>query len=376
ISTTQENLHQSLSLVSRITSRNLTLPILQNVLIKAQNGVLRLSTTNLEIAMSCMVRGKVEEEGEFTAPAKLFSDYISLLPPGKVQMNLKGNNLIITSEHSETKINGISANEFPVIPRVAEGKVFILDSLFLSQTLQTVLFAVAQTESRPELTGVFFSFQPSPDGFRLVLAATDSYRLAEIYLPVAKTAETNPCSLIIPARTLLEFVRMATAPRGGMEEAETVTITVTENQVQFELGNSELQSRIIEGTYPDYRQIIPSQFKTESTLSRAEFTAAIRAASLFTKSGLSDIRLEFEPAKPVTLRAADSQTGEHTAEISGQVSGIPNAMVVNYRYLLDGLQAMADDEIVFKMIDASNPCLITPKDANESYLYLVMPIKQ
>ncbi|MDP3985576.1 MAG: DNA polymerase III subunit beta [bacterium] len=374
ISTTQENLHQALTLVSRVTTKSTNLPILQNVLLRTQSKVLRLSTTNLELAISCLVRGRVDTEGEFTVPARLFSDYISLLPSGKVDLELVGNTLLVQSNASETKMHGIPAAEFPVIPRVTEGQVYQVPIQDLHRALQSVLFAVAQSESRPELTGVVFIFHKSEGS--LTLAATDSYRLGESVIPLGKESSQEQVQVIIPAKTLVELVRVLSVPSDSIETTEYLTVTVSQNQVQFETGNTELQSRIIEGSYPDYRQIIPTQFRTEMVLPRAEFIAAIRAASLFTKNGLADVRLELVAGKPVTIRAADTQRGEHHAEVHGVVQGVENHVVVNYKYLLDGLGAMKDDEVVLKMIDGSNPCLLTPKDPEEKYQYIVMPIKQ
>lgn len=372
ISTTQENLAQGLSLVSHVSSRNVNLPILQNTLLKIDGKVLRLLSTNLELAVSCLVRGRVEEEGEITVPARLFAEYVALLGSGQIDLVLSGNALLIKSGKSETKINGIPAAEFPVIPGVGDGKKYKLPIGETHRALGSVLFSVAQTESRPELTGVFFSFA----GGVLTLAATDSYRLAEVSVSLVEGSSDSSITLIIPARTLAELARMLAAPRDGVESPDELVVTVTENQVQFEVGNAELQSRLIEGTYPDYRQIIPTRFQTETVLSKAEFVSAVKAASLFTKSGLYDVRLEFSPKKPLIIKAADTQTGEHRAEVAAQTTGEENHVVVNYKYLLDGLNAIRDDEIHFKMIDASNPCLVTPKDANEKYVYIVMPIKQ
>lgn len=376
ISTTQENLNEGLSLVSRVSSKNINLPILQNVLLKVDGKILRLSATNLELAVSCSVRGKVEDEGECTVPARLFADYISLLKTGQVDLELSGNTLKVKSGKTETKINGIPATEFPVIPRVSEGQVYHLSISALHHALGSVLFATAQTESRPELTGVFFSFHGPNGKNTLTVAATDSYRLGETVIPLEKESSGAPTTLIVPGRTLIELGRMIGGAHNLLEATETLTVTVSENQVQFELASAELQSRVIEGTYPDYRQIIPAQFRTDATLPRAEFAAAVKAASLFTKSGLYDVRLEFSPHAPLVIRAADAATGEHRAEVSGEVTGAENFVVVNYKYLLDGLGAISDDEVIFKMIDASNPCLLVPKEPTEKYQYIVMPIKQ
>lgn len=375
LSTTQENLAQGLSLVSHVSSRNVNLPILQNALLQANEKGLRLSSTNLDLAISCSIRGKIEQPGEITVPARLFYEYVALLPHGQIDLELTKNTVTIRSGKNETRLNGIPASEFPVIPRVGAGKQFKLTVGSFRQALGSVLFAVAQTEARPELTGVFFSFRGLEPG-ALTLAATDSYRLAEASTPLEKGSSEETAAVIIPGRTLIELGRLLGAPIDELDGGGALTVTVAENQVQFEVGGAELQSRLIEGAYPDYRQIIPAEFQTEAALPRTELVSAIRAASLFTKTGLNDVRLEFAAKKPLVIKSQDAQTGEHRAEVPGEVSGNQNHVVVNYKYLLDGLNAIGDDEIRYRLIDAANPCLVTPKDPAEKYLYIVMPIKQ
>lgn len=377
ISTTQENLAHGLSVVSRVSGKNINLPILQNVLIKTNDANIRLSTTNLEIAINCLIRGKVDQNGEFTVPARLFSEYVGLLPSEKVDITAQGTKLTVKSGKFETELHGIPATEFPVIPEVTGGTTFVISMNELKQAIGSVIFATAQHESRPELSGVFFGFNQPQDGAgTLTLAATDSYRLGETSVALSGNVSHENISVIVPARTVAELGRIMGLAPDQMTTATAITITVTENQIQFSTGAIELVSRLVMGHYPDYRQIIPNQFKTEAVLPREEFMKAVKAASLFSKPGLYDVRLDFGPNHPLAIHAADAQTGEYHTEVEGTVTGAENHVVVNYKYLLDGLGAVNDDEIVFKMIDAANPCLLVPKNKEERYLYIVMPIKQ
>ncbi len=377
ISTTQENLAHGLSVVSRVSGKNINLPILQNVLVKAHDGQIRLSTTNLEIAINCTVRGKVDQGGEFTVPARLFSEYIGLLPSQNIDLNVQGTKLTVKSGKFETELHGIPATEFPVIPEVSGGATFTVPVEDFRKAIGSVIFATAQHESRPELSGVFFGFNQSSNGVgTLTLAATDSYRLGETVLSLAESNPEDQLSVIVPARTVAELGRIIGIGHDEMSVPKAITIVVTENQIQFTTGAVELVSRLVMGQYPDYRQIVPTQFKTEALLPREEFMKAVKAASLFSKPGLYDVRLEFGPGRPLAIHAADAGTGEYHTEIEGAVTGSENHVVVNYKYLLDGLGAMNDDEVNFKMIDGSNPCLVTPKNKEEKYLYIVMPIKQ
>lgn len=377
ISSTQENLAHGLSVVSRISSKNVNLPILQNVLIKADEKVLRLSATNLEMAVSCLVRSKVEKTGEFTVPARLLADYVSLLPREKIDLEAQGVNLTVKSGKSETSLAGIPANEFPVIPQVQNGATFVVQIETLKAALGSVLFAAAQHESRPELSGVFFGFNHASRGEgTLTIAATDSYRLGETVIALGGNSSPTATSAIIPSRTVAELIRILSLGGTELSTPTELTICLTENQVQFATPEIELVSRLVMGQYPEYHQIIPAQFRTEAVLPREEFTKAVRAASLFSKAGLYDVKLEFAGKRPLKIHAHDAQTGEFHTEVSGEVSGPENAVVVNYKYLLDGLSAIRDEEVVFKMIDGANPCLLAPKSNEERYLYIVMPIKQ
>jgi len=376
LSSTQENLLAGLNAVSRISSKNVNLPILQNVLLKVDDNFLRLSTTNLEIAISCIVRGKIEQSGEFTVPARVFAEYINALPQGKIDLSIKGKTLCVSAGSSKTSIQGISASEFPVIPHIEDGKKFLIKINTFKNAAQRVLFSVAQNEAaRPELSGVFFRFNEIAPN-TLIMVATDSYRLGEIVVNLIESSEKEAKHVIVPAKTVAEITRILSGLSDELDDSETLTITVAENQIQFETGNTELISRIIEGEYPDYRQIIPTKFKTETVISRTEFIQSVKATSLFAKAGLFDVQLMFEPGKILNISAADNQTGESETQVSCNTTGEGNKVVVNFRYLLDGLGAIKSEEVQLKLIDGSNPLLVLPNDKEEQYTYIVMPIKQ
>src|SRR3989338_6352491 len=179
LSCTRDNLYQALAITSHLTSKNVSLPVLQNVLVKTSGGTIVFTTTNLEIAIRCCVRGKVETEGEATVPSKLFFDFVSLLPNENVQMELHGEALGVACGKYKTKVNGLPASDFPLVPSVKGVWSCLVPADALRRSLSRVLFASATNESRPELTGVCFQFERTDRGSVLTLAATDSYRLAE-----------------------------------------------------------------------------------------------------------------------------------------------------------------------------------------------------
>lgn len=380
-SCTQENLHQGLAAVSHIANRNINLPILGNVLIKIENGVLRFMTTNLEIAVRCVVRGKIENQGEFTVPSKLFSDYVSLLPNERVDVIQEGNSLTVSCGQYRTKLHGIVASEFPLVPSIEQKQKFSVKVDELRKAIGQVLFAVAPNESRPEISGVLFKFTPADGGSKLILAATDSYRLSEKNIPMSDASTSSlkePVSVIVPARTVAELVRILGVFRDAIDNPQEIDIVLGENQILFSYNSVELISRTIEGKYPDYQQLIPERFETEVMLSRNELMRAVKTTSLFSRSGLNDVHLRFSPEKSIHVSAMNTQTGEHMVEVDGTVRGKENTVTVNYKYFLDGVGTIESDDVAINLIDGVSPCVIRPHQEGSSndFLYIVMPIRQ
>ena len=375
-SCTRDNIHQGLSIVSHLTAKNTHLPILQNVLIKAENGSLSLTSTNLEIAIRCILRGKMDVPGEFTIPSKLFFDYVSLLPNDTVHVELSENDLLIKCGTFKTKIRGMEASEFPLVPSVVGDQTYQIPVGLLREGLARVLFAVTSNESRPELTGVCMRFELRGTTFSCVLASTDSYRLAETVIPLAGEG-LKEGQVIIPAKTLAEVSRVLSVFKDEVTSPETIRLSLTQNQAVFSFGPVELVSRVIEGKYPDYTQVIPKQFQTTIEVDGTDFAKAVKTASLFSRQNLFDVTLRVEPeTKQIAVFSLDASRGENTTMCDAVITGVQNTFTVNFRYLLDGLNALPSDRAILQLIDASNPCLMTPKDGSQPYQYLIMPIRQ
>lgn len=362
-------------MVGHVAGKNVNLPVLGNVLLKTEAGSLKLSTTNLEMAVNCSVRGKVEVDGEYSVPAKLFLDYVSLLPSGKVELVLKEEGLEVRSGEQETVLKGMPASEFPLLPKLAKSGAVEMPASDLKRAIGQVAFAVSTSESRPELSGVACFFTSDGSGGRVAFVATDSYRLAE--RTVSYVGSDGDRKLIIPARALIEASRILGSYKDELNVPQSASFVFTENQMVMTYGSVELVSRLIEGSFPDYQQIIPSQSKTEAVLSRADLQKAVRAASLFSRQGLFDIHLSFDPVKGTcTVQSADQGTGKTKTVLKGAVTGAENAVTLNFRYVGDGLAAMTSEQVRIKQIDAMNPVLVLPEDASEAYRYVVMPIRQ
>ncbi len=368
---TQTNLIQGLTLVGHVSNKNINLPVLGNVLLKIEAGSLKLSTTNLELAVSCLVRGRVEQEGEYSVPTKLFLDYVSLLPSGKVDLILSEDGLEIKSEEQETVIKGLSANEFPLLPKLPSVSPYVIDAQGLRRAISQVVFAVSTSESRPELMGVACFF--GADGVSLV--ATDSYRLAERALVCSGSHATG--RYLVPAKACMEIARILGTYKDELAMPQSVQLSFTDNQMVINYGNAELVSRLIEGSFPDYQQLLPQVFKTETVISRQELQKAVRAASLFSRQGLFDVTFMFDSEHGnCVIQSADQGTGKTKTVVKCAVTGEPNTVVLNHRYVMDGLAAMNSDQVRIKQIDAMNILLLIPEGSAEKYQYAVMPIRQ
>ncbi|MFA6306526.1 MAG: DNA polymerase III subunit beta [Patescibacteria group bacterium] len=369
----QENLKQGLALVGHVSGKNVNLPILNNVLIKAEEGKIKLIATNLEIGVVSTVRGKIEREGSFTVSSKIISDCINLLPNKKIGLEQKENDLLVDCENYQAKAKGQSAEEFPLIPEVDRKNYFSAEAEEIKKAISQVIFATALSETRLELSGVLFDFS----GGSLTLAATDSYRLAEKKIKIKSNNEEEK-KIIVPAKTLQELLRVLSINLDDEVEEKNSEIKfyISENQILFTYGSTELVSRLIEGQYPDYQQIIPNNSKTKISIDRQELIRAVKMASLFSKTGINDVNLDFPLGKnQVVISSVSGQTGENITNLEAKVSGDDNSIVVNYRYLLEGLSNIEKETVKIEVIDSNTPCIIRPEQ-DESYLYIIMPIKQ
>jgi DNA polymerase-3 subunit beta len=350
------------------------LPILNNVLIKAEEGKIRLIATNLEIGVISTVRGKIEREGSFTVSSKIISDCINLLPNKKIGLEQKDNDLLVDCENYQAKAKGQSAEEFPLIPEVDRKSYFSANVEELRGAVSQVIFSTAISETRLELSGVLFVFS----GDNLTIAATDSYRLAEKKIKIKSNNNEEEKRIIVPAKTLQELLRILSVNLSGdgEEKNSEIKFYISENQILFTYGSTELVSRLIEGQYPDYQQIIPTNSKTKISIDRQELIRAVKMASLFSKAGINDVNLDFPIGKnQVVISSVSGQTGENITNLEAKVLGDDNSIVVNYRYLLEGLNNIEKEIIKIEVIDSNTPCIIKP-DQDESYLYIIMPIKQ
>jgi len=366
----QKNLKSCVYAVSHIAQKNTNLPILNNILISATDGVIRLITTNLEIGITSVLRGKVEKEGSYTVDAKILSDYVNLLHNEKISLELKDKELEIECGDAKTKIKGQSSEEFPFIPVIERDNPYTLTINDFKKAVSQVLFSAALDETRAELSGVLLIMENK----KITCVATDSYRLAEKSIPI-KSEVVDERRCIIPARTLQEILRVVGSESGEDDAPSEITLYVSENQCLFIIGNTEIVSRLIDGRYPDYQQIIPQKHSSRILVDKQELSRAVKAAAIFSKSGVNDINLEVNIAKKsIIISAASGQTGEHTSILPATINGEDVSIILNSRYLLDVLAVLGDETVTIELTDANTPCII--KDGQiKDYLYIIMPIR-
>lgn len=358
-------------MASHINTKNINLPILNNVLLKVENNILKIISTNLEIAVVTKIRGKSEEDGEYTVPSKLLADYVSFLPKENINISLKDDFLYINCANYSTKIKGISSADFPLIPEIEKKNTFYTDGQLFKKALAQVIFTVLPNESRPEISGVYMNFN-SETGI-VTIAATDSFRLAEKKIKIEENSSKENISVIVPLRSIWELANIL-----GIisNENNILEISLDEGQIFFNYNGTELTSRLVEGIFPDYAQIIPKEFSTRAFLPAGELLSGTKSASLFSRSGLNDVKLNFIAAeKIIEVYSTDNQTGEQKMHISGEIQGISNKIVLNHKYLVDGLSNIGAAAITMDIIDENSPCVLKP-NGDSSYLYIVMPIKQ
>lgn len=360
----QENLNHGLSISKVVVVKNATLPIVNNFLLEAKDGHLIIIATNLEIGIKTIVRGKVEKNGAITIPAAILTNFISNLPNKKVDLVLDGSNLKITCDKYKSVLNGIGADDFPLIPKTQQEKSIFVDANSLKIGLSQVINAVSTSEVRPELAGVFVKVE----GSKMTLAATDSFKLAEKIIDLGKDYKID-YNIILPSKTAHELIRI-------LEQEEKAQIFKDQNQVLFKVGSTELISRLVEAEFPDYPQIIPKEFMVKIVVNKQELLKNIKIAGIFANTRVNDIRMLLKD-KNLQIKSNTPEVGENISEceiIKVEGEKIKEEITYNYHNLLDGLNNIYSDKVVMELNGTSDPMILRPADDN-SYLYIMRPLK-
>lgn len=351
----------SVAAAERVIEKSTTLPILQYVLIQAEKGKIVLSATNLEIGIHVSFQAKVDEEGSFVLPAKTLLGFLTYLTTEKIMLQTKGTTLTIDAGSHKADIKGLDVKDFPIIPSVADDFEISLSAVEFLQALSSVVFLSSSGEIRPELAGVFCSFEKE----QLRMAATDSFRLGERILKIPVSKKEIQC--IIPTRTVNEAIRLFSG-------SGNVVVRISTNQILFKNPEREMISRLIEGKYPDYTAVIPTSFTTRIYLKKEEYSQALRAASIF--SGKTyEIKIHIVPEKKkFTIESRNADVGEHVSDISCEGKGKELSLAVNYHYMLDALGKIDDETVSLEGNTETDPILLKGS-VSKGTQYIVMPLR-
>jgi len=356
---TQANLSKALSTVARIANSRNPLPILSNVLLKTENNRLSIAATNLDIGITHFIGSKISQEGAITVPARLMQDFVSSLPDSVLNLELTDNKLHITTDQYQSTINGIVADDFPVMPAIKDGIKWSAPAADFKKALSQVVFSASGDDSRPVLNGVYFHSV----GTQAVVVATDSYRLAENKLGKA----SKPINFLVPANAAQDLLRIIA------DTDKEVVVTHDDQQVLFSVGDVSLVARLIEGNYPDYRKLIPTKFETIAKLARADLLNITKVSSLFARESAGSVTIKADKEDGVSINAIASQLGENTAKAPAKITG-GGEVTLNSRYLVEALNAFSADEVEFCFNGKLEPVII--RSAGEpSYVHLIMPLR-
>ena len=368
LSTLQENLSQGLSIVGRGVSNRTTLPVTQNVLISTENGQLKLTATNLEIAISTWVGAQIEQEGSLTVPARLLTEFVNSLPQERIDINMKEDplGLSLACARFEAQINGITAEDFPPIPTVDTGSIGKIDSGIFSKAVSHIAFVAATEDSRPVLTGVKVDIT----GQKFTLAAADGFRLA-VYKGELIESISEDVSFIIPAKTLQEINRLSNNQSSPVE----FTVTPSKSQVLFKLDNIEIVSQLIQGTFPNYETLIPEEFKTNITVKIDDFLRATKTAAIFARDGSGIVRVNTKDGN-LSIASRAEEIGENQGEIDAKIEGESSRIAFNSKYLMDVLEVLGNGEVSLQTTSESSPGVLRPVNNSEDtqYVHVVMPM--
>lgn len=363
LSVTQENLSKALSNVGRVASSKAGLPILSNILLRTDGNRLLVAATNLEIASTHYVGAKVVTPGAITIPAKLVSEFVSSLPKGPVELKVQDSHLTISTEGYRSVINGVVADEFPELPTIDESSSvqYSINVADFKQAVSQTIITSSSDSTRPVLTGVYWH---SFEGY-LYLAATDGYRLSERRLVETK----SEVAAIIPTSTLQEVLRTVS------DDVTEIDTLFDETQVRFRVGEAEITSRLIDGNFPPYRELIPATSETSMTIKTADFIRITKIAGLFARDSGGSVTLTAnQEEQTLSIHSIASELGENTSKTAADITA-DGQITLNSRYLSEALAAVDGSEVEFRFSGKLAPCVLTAKAKDVNYKHIIMPLK-
>jgi len=339
------------------------MPILSCILLSAIGNKLQLTTTNLEIYMRHSLSSEIEKDGQIAIPTKLLSDFVEKLPDGNIYIEIKKDILEIRCKGFKSRINGLNAEEFPVMPDTPEGKSVNIKQNILKDALQQVVNMASKSEARPEINGVFIDSEKG----KIKFVSTDSFRLSE------KSVESSIDlgSFILPQQSAYELIKIL-----NINKNKDINIFITPSQVLFDNGDTQLFARLIDGTYPDYKKIIPENYKTKVIVNRNELINNVTIASLFSeKTNQVEIAISPGEGSHIAITSRSVEKGENKSKLNAEIEGEKLDTVLNADYLIDGLNNIYSDKIAIELNSGTSPIIFRPI-GDENYLYLLMPLNK
>ena len=372
LSCLQENLSRGLAIVGRAVAGRSTLPITQNVLLETDRSMLKLSATNLEIAITTWIGSMIEEEGAFTVPARLLTEFVNSLPSDRIDLEMEegGGVLRFVCGRAEARIHGADANDFPPIPQVEEGVAARIGAQDFKLAISRVAFAAATEESRPVLTGV----EAKLSGDRFTLAAADGFRLAVQHGVLAEPVESD-IGVIVPAKTLNELSRLL----GDQNDTVDIMMVPARSQVMFKIGGVEVVSQLVQGAFPNYDQLIPQKYDSRSVFDLQKLLRATRSAAIFARDGSNIIRLQMTPGEEeapgkAVISARSEEVGENQGEVDTEaIEGGESKIAFNSRYLQEVLAVLERGQVALETTTSSSPGVFKPIGSDD-YVHVVMPM--
>lgn len=366
----KENLRAGLGVVEKVIGKNLSLPILDNVLMRAEDNFLSLISTDLETAIKVWILTKIIKKGDVVVPAKFLSSFVASLPNDKITIEARGQDLSIECNNIKTQVRGYNPEEFPIIPEFKDSEFLEVDNRIFFEGLDQVIDIASPSQSRPEIAGIYFNFSKNI----IKIVATDSFRLAEKNILLVSPVKKD-FSFILPQKPAREVLGILSGKEGALK------IYFSPNQVLFEFPmkdakhpEAQITSRLIDGEYPNYQDIIPTKFKTNVVLKKDEFLSQIKTASLFS-GRVNEVKISLDvDKKELEIFSKNPDIGENTSRLPVKIEGESLSISFNYKYLADGLTHIKGTEVMFDISKEEGPCVLRPV-GDASYMYVVMPIK-
>ncbi len=376
VSVLQKKLKEGFSIIERASSKSLSLPILNTALLQAEKNFLSLTATDLEIGIKWWALAKVEKPGQATLPISLFSGFLGLLPEKPLSIQGKEGGLLMECGNFKDMVRGLPPEDFPIVPEVQKDGFLEVSAGDFCSGLEQVADIAAVSQTRPEISGVFFSFQ---EGL-VKMAATDSFRLGEKTIffdkeSFSKNFQNKEVSFIAPQRTAREIIAVFGGKKGKIKIHFAAGQVLVESQMA-ETAHPEIQlvSKLIDGEYPAYQEIVPKKHETRVVLNKNEFLNHLRAAAIF-GGKMNEVKLQIDPARArVEFLSQSPDLGEHSSFMPGQVKGSPLEISFNHRFLASGLNNIKSSEVIFELQKEEGPAILKSVGDN-SYFYVVMPIK-